>query len=389
MSKKIMLLFMFTIVATQTNFAMEQKRSSMVLTKLMDGRFDKGLIVNRFSSLHHLDKKSQAIRSHLQELESKKNDLEHENGQIAQDIEKDRDGISKNATRQIACVATGMAADVLTGGISCGFLTALGASGSIVIEDNNVELLECIKQNTLRLEGNNERLGQINYDESRKSSELIKVTEQKNGLLALQVLIKKGKVKLISINYSRPIDDVTGIDTFSKKSDYIYRQICESQDPYSDSYSYHDLIIRQEDSLDCFPGFWTSENSSDFSMNFCVSDEELSDESFLRKRPFTKNGNRIVVIFENSFDLINFFSGKNDSDDECLRCNAGQIICVRIISDEVPQETSSEGPVLEVPSESDWDSDALEYHHNWSLLTDDTYLPYTNVQDFLHAQNNS
>ena len=216
MSKKIMSLLMLIITTMQTNFAMKPEKSSMGLAKLMNGRFSNDLIIKRFSPSYHVEKKSQVLSNQLQELESNKNNLEYENGQIIQDIQKNTDTISRNGNIQMGAIGAGVTLELITLGSTGGFLGGVGFYIATIMQSNNVELDAWIEQNRLRLEGNNELLDKINYDKAKMNSELTQLNERENK----QTLIKERKVIVLKNDYSELVT--------SNMSEIDIRQICKS-----------------------------------------------------------------------------------------------------------------------------------------------------------------
>jgi hypothetical protein len=356
-SKKITLLLVFIIVSMQTNFAMEQKKSSMSLTSLMNGRFDKGLVINRFSLSDHLNKKSQILNDQLQEVQSKINKLSIDIDQRQEPAHKNLDFIVKNfdakkagfVVRTVLIEASDPATMLTT------MIDVKVDSTNAVNYINNTELIskenmdnleKSIKNYRLKSEENIKLLNQIVVDVLKLDRELIKVNERKNNLKKIHASNKKTKAVVC---------------LFIQDSKFYY--------------PIHESITVDRDPIEPIDR-WMYEQE----LHKIFSGSDLDSESTMMS-PYHPGHASLVSNF--------FISSSDASDDEYRRCNAGKIICVRIILDERPQDTSDEGPQLEELSESDWDSEALEYNHNWALLTDDAYLPHNNIYDFLHAQNNS
>lgn len=242
MSKRILLLFVCIIITMQTNFAMESQRSSMGLTNF--GMFPRGLITPEFNPLpwakmqrQHLNKQLQKLESNknylneqLQKLESNKHNLEHNNGKLVQDIQKNKDAISRNEKIQMGVIATGMVAEGLTGGLAGGALIGIVFGAGTIIQGNNKDLSDCIELNKSKLNDNNQRLNNINHDAAKMNLELRQLNEYKIVLeqrklaqqekLAQQLLRKEQKTSFDNY-YSSAEDDTTGKEIIWRTQDLL------------------------------------------------------------------------------------------------------------------------------------------------------------------------
>jgi hypothetical protein len=215
-----MLLFVFTLITMQTNFAMEQKKSSMSLTNLMNGRFDNGLLINKFSLSSRMDRQSQALNNQLQEWESNKNIIVKCNVGCHEEIKKV--SLRKVGTDTVLLLVT----------------------------QSQIEFYE------LLLKKNKNLLDRIEQNIDKTSSSLSKVNEDKNVLekiklaqreeLAQQLLIKEGK-KIVFNNGDMNIIieiDIRQICEFIGTQNMIYlirliNDFCRHPDEYFKRHGYY------------------------------------------------------------------------------------------------------------------------------------------------------
>jgi hypothetical protein len=356
MLKKITILFVFNVIAMHNSFAMEKEKTPIRPSKKNN---------HIFIGLGKFNKHEQDLNNQLQNLNSDKKSLINDNDQIKEHIKENWYSIAgsniiqktahslppfidhimtvsfivaskhikkKNMDSTAVSDVIETTAHYASPIIEPSFIETIATSCFAVVEVCNEQLTKNIrhaenniKRAELKLKENNKELRKIDQDENNIIFSLSRL--KKKERLVKQVLLKKAQRSYLNNSYHQPedvvgkhilnkiMDAAAGIDILSKISDYMYAQEGGFQAP--DSHSYHIVKKMEQDSFDETQKWFLSEQeSSDSHMVFGRSDEDFStDQDFLSKRPFTKNGNRVMVCFRDPSSSISAIFEKEDSID--------------------------------------------------------------------------
>lgn len=283
-----------------------------------------------FIGFGQFNKYEQDLNNKLQSLNSDKKNLINDNDQMNEHIKKNTDIIAKNYNTQKGLLVVTVVLAATTGG--AGVIPLLGM---LCVNEDSEYSKEHIGHAELKLKANNNVLHKIDQDVNKIISSLSKLNEKER--LVRQLLLQNPQRSSFNNSYRRPIDyDI-------HESVTIVRDPIEPIDRWYYEQELHRIFSGSDSEGIMYPHHPEHDN---FVSAFFISSSDVSDDEFEKNR------------------------------------NQNAIICVRA------WETSDDEPKLEVPSDTAWDSDALEYDHNWALLTNDAYCPYNNIYDFMNGENN-